>query len=407
MKTGNRNTWVIAAVLLAGVVAALFILRMDRKTTADPHQHGHAEENPHEGKGHAHEEGEKRGHEAGPGDDHGKEGTHNHEEGHAHAEGEAHDHDEGGNHEAEGKAEAGHGRRVRIDAEALKISAIDLAVAAPAPITEVLSLPGQVTADEDRVSQVTSRFPGVVRQVKKRMGDRVRKGEVLAVVESNESLSAFELTAPLSGSVVRRNLTVGQTVSPEQIAFVIVDLSRVFVDLQVPRGELSALALGQEAYVRTSSYDRAGSSSAAAGPAPSASRSEPLRSISSAGEATGKVSYLAPVGRAESQTVQARISLSNPRGLFKPGLTVETRVLLNRRRAALAVPVEALQTLDGENVVFVKEGSAFEARTVSPSLRDEGMIEILSGLAAGDTVAARNSFILKADLGKAEAEHEH
>src|SRR5262249_52363386 len=118
-----------------------------------------------------------------------------------------------------------HAEGVVLSDAKVTAAGIELATAAPAVLRENLLLNGVVQANQEALVQVTPRFPGIVREVRKRIGDRVEKGEVLAIVESNQSLTPYELRASLSGTVIDRQTTLGEYASEQKPAFVIADLS--------------------------------------------------------------------------------------------------------------------------------------------------------------------------------------
>jgi cobalt-zinc-cadmium efflux system membrane fusion protein len=126
-----------------------------------------------------------------------------------------------------------------------------------------------------------------------------------------------------------------------------------------------------------------------------------------AARAEGRVIWVAPFGSSENQTLTARVLLDNANRRWAPGLYVTAEVTLNEADVPIAIRNEALQTLEEQTVVFVRDADGFEPRPVQLGRRDADNTEVTSGLAAGDTYVARNSFTLKAELGKGEAEHAH
>ena len=126
---------------------------------------------------------------------------------------------------------------------------IELAKAAPGVLRDSLLLNGMVQPNQESLVQVTPRFPGIVREVRKRIGDHVQKGDVLAVVESNQSLTPYELKAALAGTVIDRQTTLGEYVSEQKPAFVIADLSTVWVDFSVYRRDLARVNLGDQVFI--------------------------------------------------------------------------------------------------------------------------------------------------------------
>ena len=250
---------------------------------------------------------------------------------------------------------------------------IELAKAAPGVLRDSLLLNGMVQPNQESLVQVTPRFPGIVREVRKRIGDHVQKGEVLAIVESNQSLTPYELKAALAGTVIDRQTTLGEYVSEQKPAFVIADLSTVWVDFSVYRRDLTRVHVGDQVLIDP----------ADGGPAIEA-----------------KVSYLSPVGSSDTQSALARAVVPNSEQRLRPGLFITGRLTLSAKQVAVAVKSSALQTLENRTVVFVRNGEKFEARDVEIGERDSEFVEITFGVLEGDVYAAKNSFIVKAELGK-------
>lgn len=274
--------------------------------------------------------------------------------------------------------EHGEEGRVQLSAEALKNAELTIEEAGPAKIKSFLPLYGKIGANEEAMAHVQPRFPGIVKEVRKRLGDRVSKGETLAVIESNESLRPYEVKAEIDGTIISKDVTIGELAKDDRTLFTIADLSTVWVDLSVFRKDFDLLKVGEEVVI----HDAAGTISA-------------------------KVDYISPFGAESSQTALARCVIPNPGGRMRPGLFVTAEIATAKVDAAVAVRVSALQTREEKPVVFVQEGDAFEAREVKLGVRDSEFVEVLSGLSPGDKYAARNSFILKAELGKGEVAHEH
>ncbi|GLK54093.1 cobalt-zinc-cadmium efflux system membrane fusion protein [Methylopila capsulata] len=359
--------------------------------TDDGHGHG-ADETPVEDDGHGHAAGETPGKDDGHGHDAG--GKPGEDDGHGHdkpkadaggkplavaavdAKGAAKD--EGHGHGAEGEDELPEGV-VKLDDAKVRAAGVQLATAGPATLREELQLHGVVQANQEATVQVTPRFPGVVRTLAKRLGDQVKKGDLLAVIESNQSLTSYDLKAPITGVVTERQASLGEYVSEQKPAFVVTDLSTLWVDFSVYRRDLSKVAVGEE--VRIDPED---------GGAP----------------IPATIGYVAPIGAADTQSALARAVISND-GRLRPGLFATGALHTAERPVALAVSVAAVQSLEGRDVVFVRDGDRFEARDVVLGRRDGAMVEVTSGLTAGDDYAEKNSFVVKAELAKGSASHEH
>jgi multidrug efflux pump subunit AcrA (membrane-fusion protein) len=119
------------------------------------------------------------------------------------------------------------------------------------------------------------------------------------------------------------------------------------------------------------------------------------------------ISYISPVGSTDTQTAMARATVTNEQGRLRPGLFIAGKLLLAEKPVEIAVKASALQTLENRTVVFVRNGEKFEPRDVEVGARDGEMVEITFGLIEGDIYAAKNSFVIKAEIGKASAAHEH
>ncbi len=293
------------------------------------------------------------------------------------------DHEEkGGEHAEAGHGEEGHEEEegaVKLSPEQIKAAGIVLATAEPASIRESMPLYGVITPNAERVLQVSARFPGVIQSVSKKVGDAVRKGESLAVIESNESLRSYALTAPLSGVVTERNANAGEQAG-EKSLFTVADLSTVWVELSLFPRDVAKVHVGQSVRVKGTDTSLV---------------------------ADGKVVYVAPFGSAANQTLSARVLLDNSERRWSPGLNVTAEVTLAETAVPLAISSSSVQNLEGRDVVFVQHEGGFEPRPVKLGRTDGDQTEVLDGLSAGDRYAAANSFILKAELGKGSAEHGH
>jgi multidrug efflux pump subunit AcrA (membrane-fusion protein) len=253
---------------------------------------------------------------------------------------------------------------------------IELVTASSAVLHDSLQLNGMVQPNQESLVQVTPRFPGIVREVRKRIGDRVQKGDVLAIVESNQSLTPYELKAALAGTVIYRQTTLGEYVSEQKPAFVIADLATVWVDFSVYRRDINRVHIGDQVFIDP----------ADGGPAIEA-----------------RISYLSPVGSSDTQSALARVVVPNSEQRLRPGLFITARLTLSAKQVGIAVKSSALQTIESRNVVFVRNGEKFEARDVEIGDRDSELVEITFGVLEGDIYAARNSFVVKAELAKGGA----
>jgi cobalt-zinc-cadmium efflux system membrane fusion protein len=268
---------------------------------------------------------------------------------------------------------------IRLTEQQLTDAEIELATAGSARIRETLPLYGRIVPNAAGVRQVTARFPGVMRSVTKNFGDSVRQGETLAVIESNESLQRYDVVSPIGGVVIARDANLGEQTG-DRVLFTVADLSSVWVEMSLFPRDVGKVGPDQIVVVR---------------------------GADDAARAEGRVIWVAPFGSSENQTLTARVLLDNANRRWAPGLYVTAEVTLNEADVPIAIRNEALQTLEEQTVVFVRDADGFEPRPVRLGRRDADNTEVTSGLAAGDTYVARNSFTLKAELGKGEAEHAH
>jgi cobalt-zinc-cadmium efflux system membrane fusion protein len=257
---------------------------------------------------------------------------------------------------------------------------IELVTAGPGTLHDSIFLNGIIQPNQEMLVQVTPRFPGVVREVGKRIGDRVAKGEVLAKVESNQSLTVYQLLAPLAGTIIDRQIALGEHIGEQKAAFVIADLSTVWIDFSVYRRDLNRVRVGDTVII---DVDDGGT------------------------KIEAKISYISPVGNSDTQSALARVAINNENLRLRPGLFVTGQLLLSAKPVNVAVKSNALQTVENRTVVFVRVGEKFEVREVEIGDRDPDHVEIVFGLLEGDIYAAKNSFIIKAEMAKGAATHEH
>jgi cobalt-zinc-cadmium efflux system membrane fusion protein len=272
--------------------------------------------------------------------------------------------------------EEGH---IALTPDQIKHAEIAIARVGPATIRETLPLYGQIMPNAEREHTVSARFPGVIRKVAKQVGDSVKEGETLATVESNVSLKPYSVTASLSGVIAQRNANVGEQTS-DRVLFVIGDYSTVWVDLSVFPGDLSKVHVGQRVLIANSD-------------------------ASAAGE--GKIITVSPVGSSANQTTMARILLDNRDRQWIPGHFVNAELVLSEMEVPTAIRDEAVQIVEDQSVVFVAGDEGFEARPVTLGRGDGQFTEVLKGLEAEEAYVSANSFTLKSELGKEDAEHGH
>lgn len=323
-----------------------------------------------------------------------------------------------------------------------------------------ITAPGTIVPSGNHIARVAVRLLGTVAELRKQLGDSVAAGEVVAVIESREvadaksdylaarlasdlqktlferarslwdgraisendflrarttfedsrikvelarqklfalSLSADqietlpqqpvetlrrqEVRAPIAGRIAERRVELGSLVGregQESELFVIVDLASVWADLAVAPGDVASLREGERITI-----------------------------ASATGTTAATVKFVSPLLDANTRTARVIAVVDNADRTWRPGAFVTAEIIVDQSEADLLVPAAALQRLDGDSVVFVRSGDGFVARKVTPGRRDSRVVEIIGGLAAGERIATANTFVLKAELGKAAIDHQH
>ncbi len=194
-----------------------------------------------------------------------------------------------------------------------------------------------------------------------------------------------EVRAPIGGTVVERGVTLGETVSPEQShLFVVAGLGELWLIAEVSPARAAALKAGQSVTLTD----------------PATGRS-----------ATAALDYVSPVASPGARTVRARAGVANRDGSWRPGMFVAAKLPAGAAaERSVAVPAKAVQDIGGQPVVFVPvpgEANTFEAREVAVGPEVDDWRPVKRGLVDGEALVVRGGFLLKAELGKAMAGHDH
>jgi cobalt-zinc-cadmium efflux system membrane fusion protein len=270
--------------------------------------------------------------------------------------------------------------RTEIAGEVAERSGIEVKPVGPGVIADQHEVQGLLTPIEGRVAKVTARFPGPIRSLRANVGDEVRAGQALATIESNLSLSNYTITAPISGVVTARNASVGGIANADTALFEIADLSQLWVDLHIFGADAQHIRPGVPVTVTR---------------------------MSDGAIANTTLERVLPGTATASQSTVARATIDNSDGLWRPGTAVKARITVERQPADLVVPLSALQTFRDWDVIFVRVGDTYEVRPVELGKRDREQVEILSGLDTGDQVVVEQSYLVKADIEKSGASHDH
>lgn len=355
----------------------------------------------------------------------------------------------------------GHTEPVRLSADQIREFGIELDEAGEGELALEIYLPGEVRLNWDRVAHVTPRLSGIVQEVMKSVGDTVRRGEVMAVLESRELATAKaayfaareRVTLAESTFAREQKLWEDQVSSESDYLEARQWLAETRIEARSAEQQLEALGL-DIGYIR-SLQDRSGApltrfevtapfdgtvieKHIALGEALESNAEafivadlgtvwvdvsvyqkhlpvvcvgqEVTISAAGAPQSTGVISYLAPLVGEATRTALARVVLPNPDGVWKPGLFVTATVTVDRWKAPIVVPSTAIHSMDGKPVVFVKDGEGFAPVPVVVGRSDSQHVEVLDGIEPGAVYVARGGFHLKADIEKsafAEEGHGH
>jgi cobalt-zinc-cadmium efflux system membrane fusion protein len=269
--------------------------------------------------------------------------------------------------------------RTEISDEAAHDAGVTTATAGPAEIVETIDVLGRVKFAPGAQARLQARFPGVVLDVDRTVGDRVVAGDVLARVESNESLRTYEIKSPISGVVLERNANPGD-IAGDAPLFVIGDLKRLLVDFHIFASDLPRVKSGQDVFIS---------------------------SVDGVGQGAAKIDALLPTQETATQTIVARATLDNEDSVWIPGMTVGGDIVVKNELVPLAVRTPALQRFRDFTVVFAKVGHEYEVRMLRLGRQTPEWTEVLDGVRPGEEYVVANSYLIKADIEKSGASHDH
>ena len=371
--------------LFAWQLTPVMIGTAKAETETHDNHGGHEDHGHDEQEGHAHDDGHEHedGHDETDGDNHADDHS---DEGDSHDDHSHDSHEKKDSHDDHGHGRGGgdgHGEheegKVEISPDAAKLTGVEVQKAAPATVAVTLPLTGRIALNENKTANVRARFPGFVKAVHVNLGDTVKKGQKLATVESNESLNTYSVTAPMDGVILKRETNIGDVTNGKEL-FVIADLSTVWAKYHIFPRDVSRIKKGQSVDIHT--------------------LDETTRQIAN-------ISMLFPMADTLSQTVIAIAELPNKNGIWRPGMTIEGKIAVGEKQASIAVPRTALQYMEDQQVVFIKSGDAYEPRPVEVGIIGTTNAEIISGLKRGESYVSAGSFVIKADILKGTAAHEH
>lgn len=268
--------------------------------------------------------------------------------------------------------------RTTIAKEIADAAGIQVETAGAATLVETISLYGRIVAADSHRRDVSARFPGIIRSVRKRLGDTVKAGDALAVIESDESLQTYTVSAPIGGVITERNANEGEQTA-DRALFVIVDPNVVWAELGVFQRDRARLRPGATVSVKGTDSDVT---------------------------LTGRVDRI-DVQAGANQMVTARVTLENPQGALLVGSFVTAEVAVAKREVPLAVKASGLQPFRDFTVVFERVDNTYEVRMLELGKRYGEWVEVLGGLEPGAQYVTENSYVIAADIGKSGASHDH
>lgn len=343
--------------------------------------------------------------------------------------------------------------RVQMSEQQRKLNGIETQVAGPMLLQSTMSLLGEIRLNADNTVHVVPRLAGLVERVAVNAGDKVKQGQVLAVMSSQlladlrsevlaaqkrfalakknferekklweekisaeqdylaaqnalqeaeitrqsaeqklaalgtnlpvnatgGSLTRFEIRSPINGTVTEKHIATGQALKEDVAIFTVTNLDTVWVEAVIPAKELGQIKVGQKAAISATAFEASTS---------------------------GKVSYVGSVVGDQTLSAMARLVVSNSKGIWYPGLPVNLVVQSAAVNTPVVVASEAIQSVNEVSSVFIKVGDQFEVRPVELGRTNGKFTEVIKGLQAGETYVSKNSFLMKAELGKSSASHD-
>ena len=269
--------------------------------------------------------------------------------------------------------------RTRITADAAKAGGIEIETVGPATIGETRELYGTVQLATTARSEIRGQFPGRIVSVTKQVGDTVKRGQLLARIESSESLQVYPVYSTVSGVVAERNGNPGD-VTFDRALYVIIDPAQTTVVFNIFPKDLAAIQPGMAVQIDT---------------------------MEGTAIAAARLGQYLPDGNAEAGTALVRASVPNRGGRLRPGMALRGRVTINAVQVPLAVRTEALQRFRDFTVVFANYGQDYEVRMLELGRKSPEWTEVLSGIKPGTPYAAKGAFLIRADIEKSGASHDH
>lgn len=268
--------------------------------------------------------------------------------------------------------------RTRIAQDVAESLGVGTAIARPGVLKETVIVYGRVDRDPARVREVRARFDGVVRAVHAQIGGTVRKGETLLTVESDESLNSYDIVAPIGGVITQRDANAGEQ-TRGRLLLTITDTSSVWIELSVFPRDRARVRVGDSVSVVEAT---------------------------GGGSVVGVISMI-DVLAGDNQAVIARVVFENPDGKLLPGSFVKAEITVGEDAVSLLVERSALQAFRDFTVVYAQVGEEYEVRMLELGREGGKYVEVLGGLDPGTRYVTEGSYLIKADIEKSGASHDH
>ena len=291
-------------------------------------------------------------------DHHDGEDSHGDEHGHA----DEHGHEEG---------------HIEISNAIAKKSGIINSIATNAYIKKSTTVYGRTVIKPTSIRQIKARFSGLITKLNVNVGDNVKAGDILVEVESSDSLRKYTIVSPMSGVVATREANPGE-IAKLQTLITLENYEQLWAELRVFPSQKTKVKKGQNVTVFAS---------------------EKSKHIQS------KILHL--LANKNQPFITAIVAIDNKEGVFSPGQMLTGRIVTSEEPVRIAIDNRALQEIEGKDVVFVTNEGGYEKRELQLGQTDGEFTEVLVGLDSGEHYAVINSYLLKADLGKAGAAHVH
>lgn len=297
-----------------------------------------------------------------------KESDHADHNEHAHNEESSSTDTHAGHSENEGEDEG----EIYVAPDDMKMAGITIAKSETGKISTSFDLSGEIGFNEDRLVHITPRFPGIIKESRFKIGEYVKAGETVAVIESNESMTTYALKAPISGRIIEKHAAIGEYVSEEESLYLLADLSTVWVNLAVYPKDAGRVKQGQTATIVA---------------------------VGAESNTTGVISYVTPIMDTQTRKITARVVLPNGSNTWRPGTFVNAHIETGEGESGLVVDRNAVQILDNESIIFIQhEPGRFKPVPVTTGIKNSQKVMILSGLEEGQEYVNNGAFDLKAKI---------